>query len=400
MHRSFAMVSVNGGWNLLIGAQTRGGGWEAVDVPPECATVWDEAGKDACFERAGRQRVASSPGAWLARAPAKVASTLDYFGAAPWYLHAAIPPRSTTPRSCASASSRPSRAVCCCSGRCCRARGRRASARARLGVALAGAIAALSVHGSIGYLALALVVVLLGPRAWARVPLVVPAGAVVVLLTALVHAVFFGAGRYGRRCRAVRGGDGARQRRHRARPIPPLLRASANSLRRAAARPRCLQRSAAAPAPRRSPGARGPCTGRSARPRRRRARASRWRSTHRLGRPPSRARSSRGAHRRARVGDGLLDGGVRRAGLLQRGRAERAVVEAGTQALLICVGEDARARLGEQAEGSHGDLLASSLAASDSARSSRRWRVLVSLPSRLASSPKVRARSSPRHTAT
>jgi hypothetical protein len=64
-------------------------------------------------------------------------------------------------------------------------------------VALAGALAALSVHGAIGYLALVLVVGLWGPRACARMPLVVPAGAAVVLLTAVVHAVFFGAGRYG-----------------------------------------------------------------------------------------------------------------------------------------------------------------------------------------------------------
>src|SRR5208337_4229069 len=60
-----------------------------------------------------------------------------------------------------------------------------------------GAAAAVSVHGGLGYLALALVVGLMGPRAWARAPVVVPAGAAVVLLTALVHAVFFGAGRYG-----------------------------------------------------------------------------------------------------------------------------------------------------------------------------------------------------------
>ena len=66
----------------------RTGSWEPVDVPPECATVWDEAGKDACFEAAARRDIASAPGAWLARAPGKLAATLDYFGAAPWYLHA------------------------------------------------------------------------------------------------------------------------------------------------------------------------------------------------------------------------------------------------------------------------------------------------------------------------
>ena len=57
-------------------------------MPPECATVWDEAAKDACFERAAREAIAAAPVAWLARAPAKLATTFDYFGAAPWYLHA------------------------------------------------------------------------------------------------------------------------------------------------------------------------------------------------------------------------------------------------------------------------------------------------------------------------
>jgi hypothetical protein len=197
MHRC-ALVSVNGGWNLLIGAQTHGGGWEAVDVPPECATVWDEAGKDACFERAGRRLVASSPGAWLARAPAKVASTLDYFGAAPWYLHASDPAAFDD---AAKLRLGVLETVACrllllgALFACAWPVGPRRTAR--LAVALAGAIAALGVHGAIGYLALSLVVGLMGPRAWTRAPLVIPAGAAVVLLTAVVHAVFFGAGRYG-----------------------------------------------------------------------------------------------------------------------------------------------------------------------------------------------------------
>jgi len=197
MHRC-ALVSVNGGWNLLIGAQTRGGGWEAVDVPSECATVWDEAGKDACFERAGRRLVASSPGAWLARAPAKVASTLDYFGAAPWYLHASDPAAFDEAAKLRLGILETVTCRLLLLGAllsCAWPAGPRRTAR--LGVALAGAIAALSVHGSIGYLALVLVVGLMGPQAWKRAPLVVPAGAAVVLLTALVHAVFFGAGRYG-----------------------------------------------------------------------------------------------------------------------------------------------------------------------------------------------------------
>jgi hypothetical protein len=197
MHRC-ALVSVNGGWNLLIGAQTHGGGWEPVDVPAECATVWDEAGKDACFERAGRRLVAACPSAWLARAPGKIAATLDHFGAAPWYLHASDPAAFDEP---AKLRLGVVETLACrlllLGALLSSAWPQGPRRRARLVVALCGAAAAVSVHGSVGYLALVLVVGLMGPRAWARAPVVVPGGAAVVLLTALVHAVFFGAGRYG-----------------------------------------------------------------------------------------------------------------------------------------------------------------------------------------------------------
>ncbi len=87
MH-SCALVSVNGGWNLAIGAQTDSGAWQGIDVPAPCANVWDEAAKDACFGREARAQIAAHPSAWLAKVPAKLATTLDYAGAAPWYLHA------------------------------------------------------------------------------------------------------------------------------------------------------------------------------------------------------------------------------------------------------------------------------------------------------------------------
>jgi hypothetical protein len=85
MHRC-ALVSVNGGWNLLIGVQTTDGTWTPIAVPPPCATVWDEAAKDVCFGREARRAILASPTAWLARAPAKLAATFDYIGAAPSYL--------------------------------------------------------------------------------------------------------------------------------------------------------------------------------------------------------------------------------------------------------------------------------------------------------------------------
>ncbi len=91
MHRC-ALVSVNGGWNLLIGTDgSANGAWAPVDVPPACREVWDEAGKDACFERAAVETIAAHPASWLALAPGKLAATFDYSGAPGWYLHASNP---------------------------------------------------------------------------------------------------------------------------------------------------------------------------------------------------------------------------------------------------------------------------------------------------------------------
>jgi 4-amino-4-deoxy-L-arabinose transferase-like glycosyltransferase len=196
--RRCALVSLNGGWNLLIGATTSSGGWEPISVPPACATVWDEAEKDACFERAAVQAIVQNPAAWLSLAPSKVSMTLDYFGAAPWYLNAsnaaAFGPRSK--EALAIVETVASRllllaALIACSG----FEGPRRSARRF--VALIGAAGALTLHGSIGYICLVACVSLLGRRALLRMPLVVPACAAVIVATIVVHSVFFGSGRYG-----------------------------------------------------------------------------------------------------------------------------------------------------------------------------------------------------------
>jgi hypothetical protein len=197
MHRC-ALVSVNGGWNLLIGATTETGAWQPMPVPAECAAVWDEAAKDACFERAAWRDIGRSPSAWLRRAPAKLAATFDYFGAAPWYLHASNP---------AAFDERAKTALGAGETLVCRLLllgalvtcGRMPGARPALrkGVALAGAIAAITVHGWLGYAAIALAATLAGLPALVRGRTVVPIAAAVIGATAAVHAVFFGAGRYG-----------------------------------------------------------------------------------------------------------------------------------------------------------------------------------------------------------
>jgi 4-amino-4-deoxy-L-arabinose transferase-like glycosyltransferase len=197
MHRC-ALVSVNGGWNLLIGATTETGAWQPMPVPAACATVWDEAGKDACFERAARRDIVNAPAAWAWRAPAKLAATFDYFGAAPWYLHAsnaaAFDEHAKTALGAAET-------IACrllllaALVACGRMEGRRVVARKV--VALAGAIAALTVHGWLGYVAIPVIVGLSGWRAMRRGPPAVPITAAVIAVTAGIHAVFFGAGRYG-----------------------------------------------------------------------------------------------------------------------------------------------------------------------------------------------------------
>jgi hypothetical protein len=78
---------------------------------------------------------------------------------------------------------------------CGRMEGKRLTAR-RV-VALGGAIGALTIHGWIGYLAIPVLVALSGRRAIGRGPAVVPMAAAVIAVTAGIHAVFFGAGRYG-----------------------------------------------------------------------------------------------------------------------------------------------------------------------------------------------------------
>jgi hypothetical protein len=198
MHRC-ALVSVNGGWNLLIGAQTRTGAYEPLDVPPQCMTVWDEAAKDLCFDRAARALIASSPASWLARVPAKLAATFDYFGAAPWYLHDSNPDAFDGRAKWRLGATETAACGLLLAGglvACGWLAGPRATARK--GVAVAGAVAAaLTFHAWIGYACVVVCVALLGPRGWREAPLIVPWTAAVVAATAAVHAVFFGAGRYG-----------------------------------------------------------------------------------------------------------------------------------------------------------------------------------------------------------
>ncbi len=195
-----ALVSVNGGWNLLIGASPEATGrWAPVPVPDECRSVFDEAEKDACFGRAARRIIAASPVHFLSLVPRKLSYTFDYAGAAPYYLHASAPASfgdaaKTALGGVESIFHRLATMLAAVALYAAATRRRPVA----LGLALVTIVAssAVLVTGSergawVGHLALAASALLVG-----RSTLAALTGWVLVV-TALTHAVFFGAGRYG-----------------------------------------------------------------------------------------------------------------------------------------------------------------------------------------------------------
>ncbi|HWA71250.1 MAG TPA: glycosyltransferase family 39 protein [Polyangiaceae bacterium] len=85
-------VSANGGWNLFIGSADKATGtWVSIDelgVPVECRHVFGEVDKDQCFGRAGLRNVLSRPGHFVSLIPSKLAATFDWSGAPGHYLNA------------------------------------------------------------------------------------------------------------------------------------------------------------------------------------------------------------------------------------------------------------------------------------------------------------------------
>lgn len=200
-----ALVSANGGWNLLIGTQSRGqGGWSALEVPSSCRAVFDEAEKDMCFGEAAWQRMREDPAAWLSLVPAKLGVTFDYCGAAGWYLHEANSSAfdSTAKVALGAVETVHERLLLmlALAGALppsqLRATGRRVSKR-HVALALAGLgwAFALTRYGYVAHLALAALLLLSG-RALLRRPPVYGATLAVLAMVMGVHAVFFGAGRY------------------------------------------------------------------------------------------------------------------------------------------------------------------------------------------------------------
>lgn len=196
-----ALVSVNGGWNLLIGTDPEAkGSWAPIKVPVECETEFDEAQKDVCFGRAAVAEIRREPLAWLALVPKKLSATFDYCGAGAWYLHQGSPAELGSGAKLALGAvetvvQRVLLALALIAAVRVRARGWSWASPRRVCIACAG----------LSLLPWAWVGVLLFSALGSTEPARAPKPARVALglaaattgATALIHAIFFGAGRYG-----------------------------------------------------------------------------------------------------------------------------------------------------------------------------------------------------------
>ncbi|HEX3774152.1 MAG TPA: glycosyltransferase family 39 protein [Polyangiaceae bacterium] len=199
-------VSANGGWNLLIGAlPDADGAWKAIegaDVPPECRNVFGEADKDRCFGRAGFRKILAEPRQFLALIPRKLSVTFDYFGAPGHYLHSSNYREFDEARKTALGVAETvwERLVLLAAIWQAALRGQKARA-SRFVVGLVASLFALSRAGWLGYLGLVVATFLAGRELVQRPVAALTAS--LVLATALTHALFFGAGRYGFVCAAL-----------------------------------------------------------------------------------------------------------------------------------------------------------------------------------------------------
>lgn len=190
-------LSTNSGWNLLIGAQPGAtGAWQAVTVSPACKDVFGEAATDACFGHDAVAAITSSPLRWIALAPRKLAATFDYGGIGGYYLHlsnADAFPWGAVVGAGAIETLFERAAVAICLLGCAIAEGPRR--RARVALAVFGAVFSLLPAGWVAVLALCAALACLGADVLRRSPL--HAATLFTLgSTAAVHAVFFGAPRY------------------------------------------------------------------------------------------------------------------------------------------------------------------------------------------------------------
>jgi hypothetical protein len=197
------LVSANMGWNLLIGSAAGATGsfvpLEQLGVPEECREIYGEADKDRCFGRAGVRNVLEHPGRYLALVPAKLQATFDWSGAPGYYLHtsnsAAFSSERKLALGVAEAIVQRLLVLACVIG-LARSAGPRRKLRFWIG-ALAAALLCFKTAW-IAHLLLVVQAAALGRGLFRRPDAALAASAVAA--TALIHAAFFGAGRYGLVC--------------------------------------------------------------------------------------------------------------------------------------------------------------------------------------------------------
>ena len=204
-------VSANGGWNLLIGsAPEANGAWIPIEgerVPLPCRNVFGEAEKDRCFGQAGLANIRRSPLSFLRLIPRKLSVTFDYFGAPGHYLHTSNFRDFDEPKKfwLGVVETGWERLVLLSSIiQAALAGGPRR--KLRWAVALPSSLFAVLRAGWLGYLDFVATVALSGKELLKQ-----PSGpatvntltAGLVFSTAVTHAIFFGAGRYGFVCAAL-----------------------------------------------------------------------------------------------------------------------------------------------------------------------------------------------------
>lgn len=196
------LVSANAGWNLFIGAAEGATGTfvplERLGVPAECRTVWGEADKDACFGAAARRRISTEPVAWASLVPAKLAATFDYAGAAGWYLHTSNPTAfSETAKAALGVAETLWQRLILLASLVAAARASGPRVRARRAISALSAVPLVLRAAWLSHIGLLVVLSLLGRRVLRS-----PYGVVgaTLLSTVVIHAVFFGGGRYSLVC--------------------------------------------------------------------------------------------------------------------------------------------------------------------------------------------------------
>ena len=197
------LVSANAGWNLYIGAaKAATGAWVSMaelGVPEACRTVWGEAEKDACFERAGRDLVRRDPVHFLSLVPRKLAATFDYAGAAGWYLHSSNPAAfSAENKLVLGAVETFWERLIVLGGLIAAGLARGPRRGLRRGLAGMSAVFLFVRPAWVAHMGLCLVAALFGRKLPERVALSL--ASVTVFATALTHAAFFGSGRYSLVC--------------------------------------------------------------------------------------------------------------------------------------------------------------------------------------------------------